>query len=73
MHDKITHMGVIDSHLCLRLPSRERGGVIWVDADNVERAQIPELNILKVFQFAAEDEVQQLFRFASFRHVLSLS
>ncbi|CUX28847.1 conserved hypothetical protein [Agrobacterium tumefaciens str. Kerr 14] len=70
MHDKITHMGVINSHLRLGLPCGERGSIVRIDADDIERVQIPELNILKVFKFAAEDEVQQLFRFARFRHFL---
>jgi hypothetical protein len=73
MHDKITHMGVINSHLRLGSPRGQRGSVVRIDADDIERIQIPELYIMKIFQFAAEHKVQQLFLFARFRHVLSLS
>ena len=62
-------MSVVDGRLSLGLPRCQRRCIVRVDADDIERVQIPELNILKVFEFATKHQVQELFRFAGFGHL----
>src|SRR5262249_33420799 len=60
MHDEIAHMGVVDGLLRLRAPRRKGGGVIGIDADEVELVQILELGAVELRELAAEHEMQQL-------------
>ena len=46
MHDEIAHMGVIDGLLGFRLPGSIGGGVIGINADDVELVEIPEFDTL---------------------------
>ena len=58
--DEIAHVGVVDGLLRLRLPRRIGGGVVGINADDVELVELPELNLVQVRELAAEDEMEQL-------------
>src|SRR5690606_16559291 len=68
--DEVAHMRVIDRLLRLGAPYRLRLGVVRIDADNVERLQIRELDLVRRRQFASEYEVEKLSLFL-LRHVAS--
>jgi hypothetical protein len=71
--DEITHMRIVDRLLRLALPSRQCRGIVGENTDNIEIPKIPKLDAFKVFEFAAEDEVQELLFTAGVRHFYSLS
>src|SRR5262249_48184511 len=71
MHDEIAHMGVIDRLLSFRLPGSIGGGVVGINADDVELVEIPEFDTLQIGELAAEDEMQQLFALALIRHLIA--
>src|SRR6185437_2501279 len=56
--DEIPHMRVVDRLLRLRLPRHIGGGVIWIDAHDIEFAEILEFCSAKFNKLAAEDEVR---------------
>lgn len=60
MDDEITHVSVVDSLLCLGLPSRQRARIVGIHADDIEFVEVTELDFFEVFQFTTEDEVQEL-------------
>src|SRR4051812_28570876 len=68
MHDEIADMSVVDGLLRLRLPGRVGRCVVREDPDHVELVQILELHVVERLEFAAEDEMQQLFRFSVVSH-----
>src|SRR5262249_35784884 len=63
MHDEVTHMRVINALLGLRLPGGIRGGVVGIDADDVQRAEIAKFDAIQVREFATEHKMQQLLSF----------
>ncbi len=72
MNHEIAHLGIVDRHLRLLLPDRMRRGIVRVDADNVDLAQVLEGDVLDVFQLAAQDEVKKLLFSVSCSRRLSL-
>jgi hypothetical protein len=68
MHDKIPHLGIVDCALRLRLPGRVGAGVIRIDADEVELAEVSEFHARHTTQLAAKDEVEQLLPLGDVRH-----
>ncbi len=60
MRDVIAHMGIVDRALRLGLPHLMRLGVARIHADKVNLGQIPKLGRLRIDQFAAVDEVEEL-------------
>ena len=60
MDDEVAHMRVVDGLLRLGLPGGIGGGVVRIDADDVELVEILEFDAAELGQFAAEDEMQQL-------------
>ena len=67
MNNEITHVGVIDALLGLRLPGHMGRGVIRKQADDLDLVEILECHVIEVEQFAADNEVKQL-RLHSFGH-----
>ena len=43
VNDEIAHVGIVHGLLRLCLPGRVGGGVIGIDADDVQLVEIPEL------------------------------
>ena len=72
MDDKIPHMRVVHGLLRLRLPGGVSVRVIREQPDNFYLSEIIEGRVLKVGQFAADDEMKQLLGSASW-HDLSIS
>ena len=60
MHDEVAHMGVVDGLLGLRLPGCVSGGVIRINADDIELVEILEFDLVEIGKLAAENQVQQL-------------
>src|SRR6185312_14469780 len=70
VHDEIAHVRVVDGLLRLRLPGDIGGGIVRINADDVELVEILELRAAEIGQFAADDEMEELFR--GIGHRLSL-
>src|SRR3974390_3467713 len=51
MNDEIAHLGVVDGTLSLCFPRRISGGVIRVDADEVDFIDILELGLRHALEF----------------------
>src|SRR5262249_23213518 len=62
MHDEIAHLRVIDASLRGVAPGCMGLGIIWIDADDIERLEIGELDLVERRELAAEHEMQQLPR-----------
>src|SRR5262245_24886554 len=73
MHDEVAHMGVIDGLLGFRLPGSISGGVVGINADDVQLVEIPEFDVVQIGELAAEDEMQQLSVLDLIRHRLHSS
>ena len=67
MHDEVAHMGVIDGLLGFCFPGSIGGGVVGINADDVELVEIPEFDTVQIGELAAEDEMQQLFALAEYK------
>src|SRR5262249_55228193 len=67
---EVAHMGVIDGLLGFCLPGSISGGVVGINADDVQLVEIPEFDVVQVGEFAAEDEMQQLSVLDLTRHRL---
>lgn len=61
--DKITNVGIVDSFLCSGLPGDIGAGIVRKDANDVDLVEILEFAATELGEFAAEDEMQQLFFF----------
>ena len=57
MDDEITHMGVIDALLGLRLPGRVGRGIVRKQANHLDLIEILESDVIEVEKFAADDKV----------------
>src|SRR5262245_54486150 len=73
MHDEVAHMGVIDGLLGFRLPGSISGGVVGINADNVQLVEVSEFDVIQIDELATEDEVQQLSALDLIRHRLQSS
>jgi hypothetical protein len=62
MHDEIAHMGVVHAPVGCVAPGGVRLGVIRVDADDIERLQVEELDSVEGGELTAEDEMEELPR-----------
>src|ERR1700733_8763705 len=62
MDHEIAHVGVVHGLLRLGLPGGMGGRVIGKHADDFHLIEILEGRMLKIGQFAADDEVEQLLR-----------
>src|SRR5215207_1731176 len=69
MDNEIAHMGVVDGLLRLGLPGDVGGGVVRIDADDIDLVQIFKFCGIDAAEFAAEDEMKQLLGW-SFGHWL---
>src|SRR5262245_16652829 len=58
--DKIAHMGVVHGAMRGFLPRVIGLRVVGVDADDIERREVAKLGSVERFEFAAENEMQQL-------------
>ena len=47
MHDEIAHMGVVDAPLRRVAPGGEGLGIIRIDADDIERFEIREFDLVE--------------------------
>src|SRR2546428_14039244 len=68
VNDEIAHVGVVDVLLRLGLPGNVGGGVVRINADNVQFIEIPELDLVQIGEFATEYEVKQLSARGLIRH-----
>src|SRR5262249_34855788 len=68
VHDEIAHVRVVDGLLRLRLPGSVSGGVIGIDANDVQLVEISELDAVHIGELAAENEMQQLPACRLIRH-----
>src|SRR6516165_7569332 len=73
MHDEVAHMGVIDGLLGFRLPGNISGGVVGINADNVQLVELPEFDAVQIGELTTEDEMQQLSALDLIRHRLHSS
>ena len=48
MHDEISHLRIVDRLACLCLPRSVGLGIIWIDADDIETAEILELDTIEI-------------------------
>src|SRR4051812_15641193 len=55
--DDIFHLGIVDGALGGGAPGVERGGIVRIDADDVDRREV-EIEAARILDPAAEDEVQ---------------
>ena len=62
MDDEVAHLCIVDGLLRLCLPGGIGGGVVGIDADDVELVEILEGDVLEIDEFAADHEVKQLLR-----------
>src|SRR3989304_7530911 len=60
MHDKVAHMGVVDGAVSGVLPGVIGPRIVGIDADNVERLEVAELDLAERLKLASEHEVKQL-------------
>src|SRR5450631_2803741 len=60
MDDEIPHLRVVDGLLRLAPPGRIGGGVVRVDADDIELVEILEFGRFEAVELAAEHEMKQL-------------
>src|SRR5207249_3042144 len=68
MHDEVAHVGVVDRLLRFRLPGSISGGVVGINADDIQFAEIAELDAVQIRELTTEYEVEQLSRLALLRH-----
>jgi len=59
--DEVAHLRVVHRLLCAPFPDRMSGGVIGINADDVELRQILEREVFDARQLAPENKVQELF------------
>ena len=59
---EIAHVGVVHGLLCLGLPGGVGGRVIGEHADDFHLIEVLEGRMLKIGQFAADHEMEQLLR-----------
>ena len=62
MDDEIAHLRVVDRALRLGPPGYVCGGIIRIEADDLDVVEILEGVVLEVDELAADDEVKQLLR-----------
>ena len=60
MNDEIPHFGIVHRHLRFLFPGPIGGGIIGIDADNIQGFQILETDSIETVQFTAKHEMQQL-------------
>ena len=65
VHDEVSHQRVVDRALRGTFPGHMRLGIVRVDADNVEPLEVPELHPVERFEFAPENQVQELLHLSS--------
>lgn len=69
MDYEITGLCAVNRRLRFRLPSCVGTGVIGENADDVQRGWINETYLIEGFEFAAKDEMKELFgRLYGFSH-----
>jgi len=61
MHDEVSHVGIVDGALRLRLPGRVGGGVVRIDADDVELIDVLEGDVATFSSSPPKHEMEQLF------------
>lgn len=61
MNNEIAHMRIVNAALSGIPPGTEGLRIIRIDADDVERLQVFEFDLIELRQFAAENEMKQLF------------
>ena len=62
MDDEIAHLRIVDRALGLGPPGRVRGGIVRIEADDLDVVEILEGVVLEVDKLAADDEMKQLLR-----------
>src|SRR5439155_6233333 len=67
MHDEVAHVGVVDRLLRFSLPGSISGGVVGINADDIQFAEIAELDAVQIRE-PTKYEVEQLSRLALLRH-----
>ena len=61
VNDERTHVGIVDSLLCLGLPRDIGAGIIREDANNVDLFKALEFATAQLGELSAKYEMQQLF------------
>src|ERR1700682_4279625 len=67
--DEISHMGVVNGLLRLGPPGRISGGMVRINANDIELVEILEFGPFQIGELAAEDEMKQLTAGMLIRHV----
>ena len=57
VNHEITHQGVIDGFLRRGFPSMKSGFIVWINANDIERAGVSEIDRFNGFEFPAEYQV----------------
>src|SRR6516225_2542038 len=72
VYDEITHLRVVNGLLRLRPPRGISSGIIRINSDDVELAQIFELGAAQIREFATENKMKQLPAGMLVRHLRPL-
>src|SRR5262245_62800604 len=70
MHDEVAHESVVDGLLRFRPPCSISAGVVGINADDVQLAEVAEFDLTQIRELATEHEMQQLSRLTLLRHGL---
>ena len=57
VHDEIPHLRVVDGLLRLGPPRRIGGGIVRIDADNIDFTEILEFDVIEAREFAAKSGI----------------
>src|SRR5262245_65289147 len=68
MHDEVAHESVVDGLLRFRAPGSISAGVVGINADDVQLAEVAEFGLIQIRELATEHEMQQLSRLTLLRH-----
>ena len=60
VHDEVSHLGIVDGFAGLALPGGMGGGVVGIETHHVKLAQVLEVHVLHVVEFAAKNHMQEL-------------
>ena len=62
MDDEIAHLRIVDRALRLGTPGDVGGGIVRIEADDLDIVEVLEGVVLEIEQLTPDDEVKQLLR-----------
>ena len=62
MDDEIAHLRIVDRALRLGTPGDVGGGIVRIEADDLDIVEVLEGVVLEIEQLTANDEMKQLLR-----------